>query len=166
MPENENVIKKTVIVKVFHSRYSVLYGTEDSITENSVKKRYNNGNEFSRWDDSQWDRIIHNLQIDKERDLCRFIVFSDIPVECPTGFLEAGWTWDSISDARSVCSLHAGKWFLNGIELPVSGYFPVEKGCDIVHISTFPEVSVRAKHENDKAESDLYRCFQRKSMGN
>lgn len=158
----------TIIVDVFYSRYSVRCSTGSSITEDSAEKLYNNGNEYSPWSDTEWDTIIRNIGIDRSRNACRFIVFSDRPIECPKDFQGIDWTKNDISAARNVCGIDAGRWNLNGTELTASNwqkFLPEKRGEKTVFVTTFPEFAVASKQQGSEEESELYRYIVEKSKG-
>lgn len=158
----------TIIVCAFRSKYSAYtyYGTESLIKKESVHVLYNMGEECSEWRDGEWETIFRNLQIDKTRDLCRIIVFSDNPMVCPEGYQGFAWTPEEMSQIKNICDIHAGQWSLNGVNIPSSKwmkFFPVEKGKEPVYITTFPAYTITVKQKKSEGKTELYLFLENKA---
>ena len=126
---------------------------------------HQDGEEKILWEDGVWDVICTNLQVNKEKDSGRLIVFSDSSVEEITdAFLRWDWSVEEIKAARELltqnANLRAGNWFVNGRELPIGKcrkIFPVAADRKTVYVTMQPDILLNPKpKDNEEKEFNLF----------
>lgn len=114
------------------------------------------------WDESIWEKLFSNIQLNQDADRCRILVASDHPLavrDLPE--LQSGWEWSlqelsqELSDELK-SSTH--KWILNGVSMG-TGYrsmFPQTGGTSATHLYTVPPLPITA---SDKPREPLGKIY-------